>query len=291
VAGHAAVGVNDDLAAGQAGVAHRAADLEAAGRVDQQAVALGVDLQAGEHRVDHVLLDVRREHLLEVDLGRVLGGDHHGVEPDRTVTVVFDRDLGLAVGAQIRNGAVLADLRQALGEAVCQLDRQRHQLGRLAAGVAEHQALVAGALTVELVDALALTGLVGVVDALGDVGRLRTDGHRHATGGSVEALVGGVVTDLEDLFPDETGDIDVGLRRHLSGDVDLTSGDQRLDGDTALGITLEHGVENRVTDLVGDLVRVALCDRLGGEKATGQVSGSSCSGCWRLGALASTGHQ
>ena len=46
VAGHAAVGVDDDLAAGQTGVAHRAADLEAAGGVDQQAVALGVQLDA-----------------------------------------------------------------------------------------------------------------------------------------------------------------------------------------------------------------------------------------------------
>src|SRR5690606_17147902 len=39
VAGHAAVGVDDDLAAGQAAVAHRAADHELAGRVD---VELGV---------------------------------------------------------------------------------------------------------------------------------------------------------------------------------------------------------------------------------------------------------
>ena len=34
VAGRAAVGVDDDLAAGEAGVAHRAADHELAGRVD-----------------------------------------------------------------------------------------------------------------------------------------------------------------------------------------------------------------------------------------------------------------
>jgi hypothetical protein len=64
VAGHAAVGVDDDLATGQTGVAHRAADHELAGRVDQQAVAarpgnagLG---ESAQHRVDDVLLDVRR---------------------------------------------------------------------------------------------------------------------------------------------------------------------------------------------------------------------------------------
>src|SRR5690606_34049284 len=42
VTGHAAVGVDDDLAAGQAAVAHRAADDELAGRVD---VVLGVLVQ------------------------------------------------------------------------------------------------------------------------------------------------------------------------------------------------------------------------------------------------------
>ena len=48
VARSAAVGVDDDLAAGQAGVAHRAADLELAGRVDQHVVAqlaVGVELR------------------------------------------------------------------------------------------------------------------------------------------------------------------------------------------------------------------------------------------------------
>src|SRR5690606_19705825 len=104
--------------------------------------------------------------------------------------------------------------------------------------------------------------------ALGDVGRLRADGHRHAAGGAVEALVGGVVTDLEDLLPDDARDVDIGLGRHLTRDVDLTGGDQRLDRDPALRVVFEHGVQNRVTDLVGDLVRVALGDRLGGEQAT-----------------------
>ena len=67
------------------------------------------------------------------------------------VAVVLDGDLGLAVRAQVRDGAVLADLGQAAGQPVRQRDRQRHQLGRLVAGEAEHQALVAGALRVELV--------------------------------------------------------------------------------------------------------------------------------------------
>ncbi len=56
--------------------------------------------------------------------------------------------------------------RQPVGEH----DRQRHQLGRLPAGVAEHQSLVTSALAVKFVVALALPVLERVQDALGDVG-------------------------------------------------------------------------------------------------------------------------
>ena len=97
---------------------------------------------------------------------------------DRPVAVVLDGDLGLAVGPQVRDRAVLADLGQPLGQPVRQRDRQRHQLGRVVAGVAEHQALVAGALRVRAGRPTRRDArLVGAVDALGDVGRLRADRH------------------------------------------------------------------------------------------------------------------
>ena len=71
-----------------------------------------------------------------------------------------------------------------------QPDRHRHEVVGLVAGVAEHHALVAGALGVE--DVLAAGAgphLEGGVDALGDVGRLGPDGDRHAAGAAVEAHV------------------------------------------------------------------------------------------------------
>jgi hypothetical protein len=99
VPGHPAVGVDDDLPTGQAGVAHRAAHHETAGRVDQQAVALRRDVEAGQHRVDDVLLDVRLERGGQVRVFVMLGRQHHGVDPHRPVVrVVLDGDLGLPVG-------------------------------------------------------------------------------------------------------------------------------------------------------------------------------------------------
>ena len=85
-----------------------------------------------------------------------------------------------------------------LDQAVREVDRQRHEAFGLGARVAEHQALVAGAL-VE-VQALAF------IHALRDVGRLLVVGHEHGATLVVDAVVGVVVADLLD-----------GVARDLSG--------------------------------------------------------------------------
>ena len=93
---------------------------------------------------------------------------------------------------------------------------------------------------------------------------------------AVEALVRGVVADVEDDLAHDGRDVDVRLGGDLAGDVHLTGGDHRLDRDPALRVVLEHRVEDGVADLVGDLVRVALGDRLGGEQTAGHGGSSSC---------------
>lgn len=268
-------------------VAHRAADLEAAGRVHQEAVALGVQLDAvldelREHVLDDELADVGCEQRVQVDVRGMLRGDDHRVQPDRLVTVVLDGDLGLAVGAQVGDGPVLAHLGQSPGEAVRDVDRERHQLRRLVAGVAEHQALVARALLVELVLVALDPLLVRGVDALCDVRRLRADRHRDATGSTVEALFGGVVTDLQNLVAHEVGDVGVGLGGDLARDMHQTGGDQGLDGDARGGVLAQERVENRVADLVSDLVGVTLGDRFRGEETAGHIAPWGCSGCWLI---------
>ena len=59
--------------------------------------------------------------------------------------LVDDAHLGLAVGAQVVEHALLAHLGQPAGEAVREPDRHRHEVVGLVAGVAEHHPLVAGA--------------------------------------------------------------------------------------------------------------------------------------------------
>ena len=101
VPGRAAVGVDDDLAAGEAGVALRAADLEAAGRVDEDCerrpTASSTVL---EHRTDHELARPRRG-AASVETSGECCVDSTTVSTVRgIVPVVADRDLGLAVGPQ-----------------------------------------------------------------------------------------------------------------------------------------------------------------------------------------------
>ncbi len=154
MAGPAAVGVDDDLATGQSRVAHRAAQDELAGRVHQHPSRRRVQRVVGqllEHSVEHLLADIGIQRLLQVDIGGVLGGDDHGIQPHRDVVLVGDGDLGLAVRTQIWQHAVLTNLGQPPRQPVGQRDGQRHQLRGVVDGVAEHQALIAGALRVQRV--------------------------------------------------------------------------------------------------------------------------------------------
>ena len=254
----AAVRVDDDLAAGEAGVALRSADHEAAGRVDvEDGVAIE---QLGRHgRLDH-LLDDRFAQIGVADVRRVLRGDDDRAGADRTLAVVLDGDLRLAVGTEEIEVARLARFGEALDELVRERDRQRHQLRRLADGEAEHEALIAGA---------------AGIDALRDVGRLRIDRGDHGAGLAVETVLGARVADLADGVADDGGKIDVGLGRDLARDHGHAGGDQRLTGDAAERIFRQDCVEDSVGNLIGDLVRVPLGDRLRGEK--GAIS--HCRGC------------
>jgi len=61
-----------------------------------------------------------------------------------------------------------------------EVDRQRHQLGSVQAGVTEHQSLIARTLLVHRVNAAGAV-LVGRVDALSDVRGLLADRDRDTT--------------------------------------------------------------------------------------------------------------
>ena len=171
---------------------------------------------------------------------RVLRGDEDALDLDRplhavVVDLVADRDLRLAVRAQVRQIARLAHLGEPLADLVREHDRERHQLRRLVRRVPEHHSLVAGAELVQrVVVARVVLHLVRGVDALRDVRRLLVDRDHDTAGGRVEAPLRVRVADVADPLADDAGDVDVGLRRDLARDDDEAGRDQRLARDAAV---------------------------------------------------------
>ncbi len=246
VTGHAAVGVDDDLAPGQAAVTEGAAGDEPPGRVDVE-LRVAVQPLGRQHRLDDVLHH-RLVDLLLGDVVVVLGGQHHGVTArDPAGVVVGKGDLALGVGTQPGERAVLAQLRVLAHQAVGEVDRRGHEGVGLVARVAEHQALVAGALILR----------AAAVDALVDVLGLCAERVEHRAGGVVEALLGAVVADLGDRVAHDLLDVHGGRGLGLAGDQHHARLGDGLGGDARLRVLGEVGVQNRIGDLVAHLVRVA----------------------------------
>jgi hypothetical protein len=185
----------------------------------------------------------------------MLGRDHDAGGLDRPAVLVAHGDLRLRVGPEPRLLAGLARLGEAAQDGMGVVDRRRHQLRRLAHRVAEHDALVAGALLLA----------VGGIDALGDVGRLLVQVILHLERLPMEAAL--VVADVANAFAGDVLDpVDHRLRpAHLAADDQPVGRGEAFAGHPALGRFGEEGVEHRVRDAVADLVRMALGDRLGGE--------------------------
>jgi len=140
----------------------------------------------------------------------VLSGDDDGINGDRLVLlVVANGHLALAVGTEEIHDALLAHIRQPLGQLVRQHDGRRHQLRRLVAGVAEHHALIARALLVVGIDAMA-------IHPLGDVRRLALDGYQHSAGLPVEPHGRVLVPDALDHVAHDGGELDLGGGRDLA---------------------------------------------------------------------------
>ena len=115
VTAHAAVGIDDDLAAGKAGVAMRSADDETAGGIDVE-LGMGIDHAGRNDRVDDVFPDVGFD-LRRADIIAVLGGDDDGIDALGAAVDVFDADLAFAVGAEVGHFAAAARFAQPADQA------------------------------------------------------------------------------------------------------------------------------------------------------------------------------
>ena len=143
---------------------------------------------------------------------------------------VADRHLRLRVGPQERQPAVAPHFALPLHQAVRVVDRKRHQRRRFVARVAEHEALVAGALVQIIVGR--------AIHALRDVGRLPAVADHHGATVGIEPQFRIVVADRADHLPRDAAIIDVGLGRDLAGHHDEPGRHQRLRRDPGRRVLL-----------------------------------------------------
>src|SRR6185436_14572781 len=143
---------------------------------------------------------------------------------------------------------------------VRELDRQGHQLRRFITGKTKHQPLIAGATR---------------VDTHRDVGRLSVECRQDSAGVAVEAILGSGVTDLTNRFARDSGVVDYGVGRDLTGDNHQSGGDESFTSYACGWIDTQCGVKYCIRDLIGDFVWMAFSDGLRGEQVSGFASQNS----------------
>jgi len=159
-----AIGVDDDLASGETGIAVRAANFKPPGRVDVDHrlvgdEALGQNLMEYAHHIVAQFLVEGRIVAVLVIARRMLRRYHQGDRLDRHFVDVAQGDLALAVGLQERGLAAVPIIGHLFQDLVRIVQGRGHQLRRLVAGIAEHDPLVTGALVL----------VAAFVHALGDM--------------------------------------------------------------------------------------------------------------------------
>ena len=144
----AAVGIADELPSSDPGVRCRTAHDESARGVDEIS---GVFIYHGfrQRGQDH-LVHQGEAQFVQGNGVRVLGGKDHSVDPNRDAVFIFQGDLCLSIGSQKGHRPHVPHIGKALAEEGGKLEAQRHQGWGLAAGIAEHDALVPSTLLLRL---------------------------------------------------------------------------------------------------------------------------------------------
>src|SRR6266478_345837 len=250
VAAHPAVGIDDDLPPREATVSLRPADNEAARRVN---VVYGIFIEVvhRDHRSDYPIDDGFFE-LAIVNFRAMLRRDNHALNLYRPAVSVFDGDLGFAIGSEKIGFAALTNLRQILHQTMGHLNRKRHQLRSLVAGVTEHHPLIARPLF--FVEPFALR------HTLRNIRRLLLDGCQNRTGVAVKTHGGIGITNIPNDFANDVGVIHLSFASNLARNDHHSGFCQTFTGNPAVRIAGQMSVENRIRDLVAQFVWMTFRD-------------------------------
>ena len=253
MASHAAVSIDDDFSSGKPAIALRPTDDEASGRIDMKDRVLIQIFRRNDCFNDAI--DNRLSQFAVFDVGAVLCRDDDVFYFYRLAVAIFDGDLGFAVRSEEISFATFAHFGEVVNQAVRHLDGKWHQLWRLVTGIAEHHALIAGALL--FVQAFAFS------DALRNIGRLLLDRRKDRASVAVESHGGIGIADVANHF---SHDIDVAhfdLTGDFAGNDNHAGLGETFTGNAAVRIARQMRIENRIGYLVTELVRVTFRNRFG----------------------------
>src|SRR5580704_4475482 len=199
---HATVGVHNNLAAGQPGIAHGPANHEATCGIDVILRVL-VEEMSRNRSLNHVPENVATKFVIPNRLG-VLRRNYDGVDAHRLVMrIVFHGHLRLSIRPQIRKLPVLTNLGKPHAKFMRKRNRRRHKLRSLITREPKHHSLVAGA--------------AGVY-AHGYFAGLFVDAGDYGAGVGVEAVEGVVVADGGNCAAHQVLEIYVGFGGDFAGD-------------------------------------------------------------------------
>lgn len=218
---------------------------------------LVIKVLGGDGLLDDLLEDLLAE-LLGGDVFAVLSRDDDSVDAERddgtVVVLVLNGNLGLGVGTEPGERAIAAGGRHGSVKLVGEEESEGEELGGLVGGITEHDTLIT---STEVLEA------VIQVKTLSDIGGLLLDGDEEVQGLVVEALGGVIVADVLDGLADNLLIVELGLGGDLAEDHDHAGLGGSLASDLGEGVLGQAGIEDRVRNLIGDLVGVTLTDGLG----------------------------
>src|SRR5688500_15430513 len=140
MAAMAAVGIDDNLAAGEPRIAHWSTNYESTCRIDMVLDARWI-VQPFRHGWSN---NVLHQILLDLFIGHVwavLCRNDNGIDAERFAVFVFNRHLRLAVRTNPLQELFLAYFRETFGQPVSQYDRHGHKFSGFVGGVPEHKTL------------------------------------------------------------------------------------------------------------------------------------------------------
>ena len=226
---------------------------------EEQGITVRLDRRLGQHRKQHLAHQVGLQLCQPGRLAILLAGlQGHTVDALRPAISVFDPDLSLGIGQQIRQRLLQGLGIQDLSDPVRQRDRQRHQRLGLIAGVAEYRRLILDRKATELL----IIHRVQIERVIVAITMIHEAGHDGA-GIGIEDI--GRVADAANHLAGDIGDGDPGFGRIVRRDEEHTARDRALGIDSRISIEPQHMIDDGIADLITELVRVSCSHRLRGE--------------------------